>query len=198
METQRESLSSDLQQRMLKLLLLNIVDLNIWEEHLQLKKQNQENKEEVNKVVLHQVKAQHVSLETWASMLQKILFIQSLKIVEKLKKSELLKIKMAKYHFIINISLVDSDMLNSLIMPQLKRDSQRQDQMLKEELLELILLTQHKEVVETEEVVEASEEEAETEEVSVAEEDSAEEEETEVDPEEEVASEEEAASEVET
>lgn len=64
METQRELLSSDLQQRMLKLLLLNIMDLNIWEEHLQLKKQNQENKEEDNKVVLHQVKAQHVSLET--------------------------------------------------------------------------------------------------------------------------------------
>lgn len=64
METQRELPSSDLQQRMLKLLLLNIMDLNIWEEHLQLKKQNQENKEEDNKVVLHQVKAQHVSLET--------------------------------------------------------------------------------------------------------------------------------------
>lgn len=131
-------------------------------------------------------------------MLQKILFIQSLKIVEKLKKSELLKIKMAKYLFINNISLVDSDMLNSLIMPQLKRVSQRQDLMLKEELLESILLTQPKEVVETEEAVEASEEEAEIEEASVAEEDSAEEEETEVDPEEEVASEEEEASEVET
>jgi hypothetical protein len=64
METQRELLSSDLQQRMLKLQLLISVDQNIWEEHLQLKKQNQENKEEDNKVVLHQVKAQHVSLET--------------------------------------------------------------------------------------------------------------------------------------
>lgn len=103
METLKELPLLDLQLKMLKLLQLNIVDLNTWEEPLLSKKQNQENKEEDNKKEVLLVKVLHVSLETWASMLQKTLSIQSLKIVERSNKSELLKTKTAKYYIYSNV-----------------------------------------------------------------------------------------------
>lgn len=94
-------------------------------------------------------------------MLMKIHCIQFLKIVVKLRKSELLKIKME--------SQEDLDMLNSLIVLQPKRVLPKLVQMLKEELLELTLLNQTKDQVVIEEAEEASVEE-ETEETEEAEE----------------------------
>jgi hypothetical protein len=102
-------------------------------------------------------------------MLMKIHCIQFLKIVVKLRKSELLKIKMERYYNVLIFSQEDLDMLNSLIVLQPKRVLPKLVQMLKEELLELTLLNQTKDQVVIEEAEEASVEE-ETEETEEAEE----------------------------
>lgn len=169
MEDQKELHLLDLHPKMLKVQQLNLVDQSTWEEHWLLKKLSQENKE--LQEVHQQVKVQHASLETWVFTPQKIHCTQSLKIVEKLRKLELLKTKMERYFINLIFSQEDLAMLSSLIMLQLKRGLLKQDQMLKEEQSELILLNQTKDqvVIEEEEEVLAEEETEEAEEASVEE-----------------------------